>query len=216
MASPAYPPGNSASPTSSTGAAILRPAAFASGPSLPRATLVVGGARSGKSVYAERMIDAARTGHGANPLYIATAEARDVEMAERIRLHRARRGSAWQTIEEPFDLVSVLGANTGRIILVECLTLWLTNLLLAEKDIAAERERLAAAVAELAGPVVLIANEVGLGIVPENALARRFRDEAGLLNQAIAQTCQRVIFMAAGLPMVMKDESAAAATGAAR
>jgi adenosylcobinamide kinase / adenosylcobinamide-phosphate guanylyltransferase len=216
MASPAYPSGISASPSSSSSASIVRPAAFASGPSLPRATLVLGGARSGKSAYAERRIDGGRAGNGANPLYIATAEARDAEMAERIRRHRERRGSAWQTIEEPFDVAGVLRANAGRIMLVDCLTLWLTNLLLAEKDVAAERELLAATVAALDSPVVLIANEVGLGIVPENALARRFRDEAGLLNQAVAQVCQRVVFMAAGLPMVMKDESATAAAGAAR
>lgn len=217
MASPAYPPGP-ASPAN-TRAAIVRPAAFASqttGASLPRATLIVGGARSGKSSHAERLIDAARGHAGTTPLYIATAEARDAEMVERIRLHRERRGAAWQTIEEPFDLPGVLRANQGRTILVDCLTLWLTNLLLAECDIAAAREQLAASVANFSGAILLVANEVGLGIVPDNALARRFRDEAGILNQAIAKVCPRVIFMAAGLPMIMKDESAAAAAGVAR
>ena len=223
MASPAYPPGTSASATASASASIVRPAAFAlahpplaAGPSLPRATLVIGGARSGKSTYAEGMIDDARTPQGARPVYIATAEARDSEMAERIRLHRERRGLSWETIEEPQDLVGVLTAHNGRVTLVDCLTLWLTNVLLADKDIPVERDRLVATVAGLAGPAILIANEVGLGIVPDNALARRFRDEAGLLNQAIAKVCDRVIFMAAGLPMVLKDEAATAATGAAR
>jgi adenosylcobinamide kinase/adenosylcobinamide-phosphate guanylyltransferase len=220
MASPAYPPGISASPLSPTSASIVRPAAFASpqnaDANLPRATFILGGARSGKSSYAERLIDSARDGNGAKPLYIATAEARDAEMVERIRLHRERRGSAWETIEEPVDLTGVLRANAGRIILVDCLTLWLTNLLLAERDIAAEREKLIATIANFSGAVVLIANEVGLGIVPDNALARRFRDEAGFLNQAVAQICARVIFMAAGLPMVMKDEIAAASAGAVR
>jgi adenosylcobinamide kinase / adenosylcobinamide-phosphate guanylyltransferase len=225
MASPAYPPGNSASSASSAAssasASIVRPAAFTgtqtATSTLPRTTLIVGGARSGKSSHAERLIDGARAGNaGATPFYIATAEARDAEMVERIRLHRERRGSAWQTIEEPFDLIGVLRANPGRTVLVDCLTLWLTNLLLAERDLAAEREQLAASVASFSGTIILISNEVGLGIVPDNALARRFRDEAGILNQAIAKVCQRVIFMAAGLPMTMKDESAAVAAGAVR
>lgn len=186
------------------------------GPTLPRATLVLGGARSGKSSYAERMIAAAPIPQGTRPLYIATAEAGDGEMAERIRRHRETRGSSWDTVEEPFDLAGALIAHNGRAIVVDCLTLWLTNLLLSDKDIPAERERLVAAVAGIAGPVVLIANEVGLGIVPDNTLARRFRDEAGLLNQALARVCDRVIFMAAGLPLVMKDEHGAATDDATR
>ncbi|HEX7005854.1 MAG TPA: bifunctional adenosylcobinamide kinase/adenosylcobinamide-phosphate guanylyltransferase [Alphaproteobacteria bacterium] len=192
------------------------------GASLPRATLVLGGARSGKSAYAEQLIEGARVALGVKPLYIATAEARDTEMIERIRRHRDRRGDRWDTIEEPIYLSGALvahsghsGTGPGRPILVDCLTLWLSNLLLAGHDIAHEREQLAATIACLDGPVVLISNEVGLGIVPDNALARAFRDEAGLLNQAIAQVCVRVVFMAAGLPMVMKHETTAA-TGAAR
>jgi adenosylcobinamide kinase/adenosylcobinamide-phosphate guanylyltransferase len=191
-----------------------------SGATLPRATLVLGGARSGKSAYAEQLIEGARVALGTKPVYIATAEARDTEMAERIRHHRGRRGDRWDTVEEPVYLSGALvahgGAQAGRPILVDCLTLWLSNLLLAGHDIAHEREQLAATVACLEGPVVLIANEVGLGIVPDNALARRFRDEAGLLNQAMAQVCARVVFMAAGLPMVMKHETGVVATGASR
>ena len=179
----------------------------------PRATLVLGGARSGKSSYAQRMILGATK---SRPLYIATAQALDDEMAERIGRHRADRGTSWDTIEEPLDLAGALAANNGRAIMVDCLTLWLSNLLHVEKDISSERDRLVATVADIAGPVVLIANEVGLGIVPDNALARRFRDEAGWLNQALAQICDRVIFMAAGLPLVMKDETAIAGTTTSR
>ena len=178
-----------------------------------RVTLVLGGARSGKSGYGEGLILATQP---ARPLYIATGQALDDEMAERIRHHRQSRAAAWETLEEPFDLTGVLTAHRDRAILVDCLTLWLSNLLLAGRDIAREREALVEAIAGLAGPVVLIANEVGLGIVPDNALARRFRDEAGWLNQALAQVCERVIFMAAGLPLVMKGETAIAAPGIAR
>lgn len=174
-------------------------------PVLPRITLVIGGARSGKSAYAETMIAEASRTNGPRPLYIATAEARDPEMRERISLHRERRGSLWETVEEPLHLAGALVAGGGRAVLVDCLTLWLTNHLLAGRDIAAERERLIATINALNGPVALIANEVGLGIVPDNALARAFRDEAGLLNQAVARAANRVVFMAAGLPLVMKD-----------
>jgi adenosylcobinamide kinase/adenosylcobinamide-phosphate guanylyltransferase len=180
-----------------------------------RSTLVLGGARSGKSAYAEQVIEGARVALGVKPVYIATAQALDTEMAERIRHHRERRGTRWDTVEEPIYLSGALVAQTGRPVLVDCLTLWLSNLLHAGHDIAHEREQLCATIACLAGPVVLIANEVGLGIVPDNALARRFRDEAGLLNQAIAQICPRVVLMAAGLPLVMKHEGALAA-GATR
>ena len=182
-------------------------------PLLPRATLVLGGARSGKSGYAERMILGARP---SRPLYIATAQALDDEMAERIRRHRETRGAAWDTVEEPLDLAGVLTTHNSRAMVVDCLTLWLSNLLHANKDVPQERARLVATIAGLSGPVALIANEVGMGIVPDNALARRFRDEAGWLNQALAQVCGRVIFMAAGLPLVMKDETAIAATPATR
>lgn len=239
MASPVYPsgppgssgPSGSKPPSSSassdrpaTHSTVVRPVEFerdarapavGSGANPPRATLVLGGARSGKSAYAEQVIEGARVALGQRPLYIATAEARDTEMAERIRLHRARRGERWDTVEEPIYLSGALVAHPGRPVLVDCLTLWLSNLLHAGHDIAHEREQLAATIACLDGPVVLIANEVGLGIVPDNALARAFRDEAGLLNQAMAQVCARVVFMAAGLPMVMKHE-AGVATGAAR
>lgn len=168
---------------------------------LPRSTLVLGGARSGKSRYAEGLVETAGGG-----TYVATAEAGDAEMATRIRAHRDRRGPSWTTIEAPLDLVEALhrADAAGRPVLVDCLTLWLTNLMLAERDVEAEAERLAAALPCLHMPIVLVTNEVGLGIVPENALARRFRDLAGQANQRLAATVERVVFVAAGLPLALK------------
>jgi adenosylcobinamide kinase/adenosylcobinamide-phosphate guanylyltransferase len=172
---------------------------------LPRLTLVLGGARSGKSRYAEALIE------GAAPaaLYLATAEARDDEMAERIRRHRARRGARWTTIEEPLDLAPRLLelAAVPKPILVDCLTLWLANLLEAGRDVDREIAGLIEVLPRLPAAVVLVANEVGLGIVPDNALARAFRDHAGRLNQAVAQRAERVVFMAAGLPLFLKDRN---------
>ena len=182
------------------------PRNFASAP--PAVTLVLGGARSGKSRFAEGLT-AATPGPW---VYLATGEAGDAEMAARIRHHRERRGEGWITIEETLDLPGALprAAGEGGTILVDCLTLWVSNLIAASRDVTAETQRLIAALPQISSPIVFVANEVGLGIVPDNALARRFRDEAGLLNQAIAQICPRVVFMAAGLPMVMKHEGAAA------
>lgn len=170
---------------------------------LPRVTLVLGGARSGKSVYAERLIEEA----AATALYLATAEALDTEMAERVRRHRARRGPRWATIEEPLALVDRLTseARGGRPILVDCLTLWLSNLLHTQRDIERESAALLDALPSFEAPIVFVANEVGLGIVPENALARAFRDHAGRLNQRLAARADRVVFIAAGLPLILKD-----------
>ncbi len=177
-------------------------------PSLPHLTLVLGGARSGKSRHAEALVE----GRATAAVYVATAEARDGEMAERIERHRARRAAApgairWQTVEEPIALTRCLLelARPDWPILVDCLTLWLSNLMLAGRDVAAETAGLVAAIPLLAGPVVLVANEVGLGIVPDNALARAFRDHAGLLNQSLAAMADRVVFLAAGLPLVLKQ-----------
>lgn len=169
---------------------------------LPAVTLVLGGARSGKSAHAEGLVEA--TGGG---IYVATAEARDHEMAERVRRHRVRRGPRWTTVEEPLDLARALDANfvPGRPMLVDCLTLWLSNIMAAGLDVDAETVKLSEALGRAAGPVVLVANEVGLGIVPSTPLGRAFRDEAGRLNQEVARIAQRVIFVAAGLPMTMKD-----------
>lgn len=164
-------------------------------------TLILGGARSGKSAHSEALIEKLP----APWTYIATGQAFDDEMRERIAHHRNRRGDGWRTVEAPFDLASTLEAvPEDQPVLVDCLTLWLTNHMLAEHDLAAESERLSAVLAKPRGPWIVVSNEVGLGIVPDNALARRFRDEAGRLNQRVAQIADRVLFMAAGLPMVLK------------
>ncbi|MDR7036463.1 adenosylcobinamide kinase/adenosylcobinamide-phosphate guanylyltransferase [Methylobacterium sp. BE186] len=165
----------------------------------PRMTLVLGGARSGKSAHAEALIEACP----APWTYLATAQAWDDEMRERIGLHRARRGEGWVTRDVPVDLSAAIRATRGPV-LVDCLTLWLTNLMMAEADLAAAFEDLAAACAAAAGPLVLVSNEVGLGIVPDNALARAFRDAAGRLHQRLAREADRVVFLVAGLPMVVK------------
>lgn len=174
---------------------------------LPPVTLVLGGARSGKSRYAEALVESQPGAW----IYLATAETLDHEMAERVRRHKARRSSRWTTVEQALELTPALKAEAraGRAVLVDCLTLWLSNLMAAGWDLAAETEALAEALGGLAGPVVLVSNEVGLGIVPDNAVARDFRDHAGRLNQAVAGVSQRVVFMAAGLPMVLKERAAA-------
>jgi adenosylcobinamide kinase/adenosylcobinamide-phosphate guanylyltransferase len=175
---------------------------------LPAVTLILGGARSGKSRHAERLIEAAET---ATALYIATAEPGDAEMAARIAEHRARRhgvgrGRFWRTVEAPLDLAAAIAAHAApdRPILVDCLTLWLANLLLAGRVVEHEAETLCGALRRTAGPVVLVANEVGLGLVPETPLGRRFRDAAGRLNQGVAALADSVVFVAAGLPLVLK------------
>ena len=164
--------------------------------------LVLGGARSGKSRYAEGRAQAA----GGERIYIATAQPLDDEMRQRIARHRADRGPGWQTIEAPRALADAIAdhGTAGRILLVDCLTLWTSNLLLADADIPAETARLVAAIGACAAGIILVANEVGLGIVPDNALARRFRDEAGRVNEAIAAACDEAVFVAAGLPLTLK------------
>lgn len=168
---------------------------------LPKITLVLGGARSGKSRYAEALIG------DRTAIYLATGEARDAEMAERIRAHRERRSAQWTTREAPLDLAGALQAadQPGRPILVDCLTLWLSNLMGAERSPAAETRSLIARLPQVASPVIFVSNEVGLGLVPDNALAREFRDHAGRLHQEIAAIANRVVFVAAGLPLILKD-----------
>lgn len=168
-----------------------------------RSMLVLGGARSGKSRYAEGLA----LGHAGAWVYIATAQPGDVEMAARISAHRDRRGPEWSTVEAPIALVEALEAATGNFVLVDCLTLWISNLLLGQLDIASRIDRLAEALRVRPGTVVVVSNEVGLGIVPDNALARTFRDEAGLANQRLAEACDEVVFMAAGLPLKLKGPS---------
>ena len=162
-------------------------------------TLVLGGARSGKSRRAEALIAALPPPW----TYIATAQAFDAEMHERIALHRERRDKRWLTVEEPLALPQALAATKGPV-LIDCLTLWLTNLMLGNHDLPDAFAALEAALVAAENPVVLVSNEVGLGIVPENALARAFRDEQGRLNQRMAALAGHVVFMAAGLPMVLK------------
>lgn len=164
--------------------------------------LVLGGARSGKSLHAERLV----ADSGLERVYVATAEARDAEMTERIRHHRARRGPDWRTLEAPEALEEVLAAQArpGRAILVDCLTLWLSNLLHLGHEPESRGAALCARLSEARGLVVLVSNEVGLGLVPETPLGRRFRDAQGRLNQAVAAAAGRVEFVAAGLPIVLK------------
>ena len=170
----------------------------------PKLTLVLGGARSGKSRYAESLI-------AATPppwVYVATAQALDAEMAERIAHHRKRRGDGWHTIEEPHDLQDAIdAAPAGAAVLVDCLTLWLTNRMLADADMEVETGRLEAALARRNGLTVLVSNEVGSGIVPDNALARRFADLQGRLNQRLAACADRVVLVVAGLPLIVKGQA---------
>jgi adenosylcobinamide kinase/adenosylcobinamide-phosphate guanylyltransferase len=171
-------------------------------PSIPLLTLVLGGARSGKSRYAESLIAALPPPW----IFVATAEAGDAEMAERIAMHRARRGADWRTIEAPHDLAAALAAMDGDPpALVDCLTLWLSNRMLAAADVEAEAARLETVLVSRRGPAILVSNEVGLGIVPDNVLARRFRDLQGRVNQRMAARAGRVVMMVAGLPLVVKD-----------
>jgi adenosylcobinamide kinase / adenosylcobinamide-phosphate guanylyltransferase len=163
-------------------------------------TLVLGGARSGKSRYAESLIAASPPPWA----YVATAEAGDAEMIDRIAAHRSRRGCAWRTIEAPRDLDAALKSCGTMPVLVDCLTLWLSNLMLAETDIEAEMARLENSLAAAAAPVVLVANEVGYGVVPDHPLGRRFRDLQGVLNQRIAARADRVVLVVAGLPLALK------------
>jgi adenosylcobinamide kinase/adenosylcobinamide-phosphate guanylyltransferase len=164
-------------------------------------SLILGGARSGKSSYAEQLIKALPPPW----LYCATAQAFDDEMRDRIAHHQSRRDDGWQTVETPLDLASLV-SNEARPMLVDCLTLWLTNIMLAEKDVAEEIEKLLTSARSAKAPIVFVSNEVGLGVVPDNALARAFRDHAGRLHQDLAKIANRVVFMVAGLPMVLKDE----------
>ncbi len=165
-------------------------------------TFILGGARSGKSRFAENLIATS----GLERHYIATGRAWDDEMQARIDQHRADRGPFWTTHEEPLDLTERLTAidAEGRAILVDCLTLWLTNLMMEGRDIAAQSAALAGFLPHAKARLVIVSNEVGLGIVPENRMAREFRDHAGRLHQMIAASAEDVYFIAAGLPLKMK------------
>lgn len=168
----------------------------------PDTTLVLGGARSGKSRHAEGLV----TARPQPWIYVATAQAWDDEMRARIARHRDDRGPGWTTVEEPLDLPGVIRRHAvpGATLLVDCLTLWLSNLMGAERDVDAAGAELLAALDAAQGAVVLVSNEVGLGIVPDNALARAFRDHAGRLHQRVAAKADKVVFVVAGLPMTVK------------
>lgn len=165
--------------------------------------LVLGGARSGKTGFAERLAMRA----GETPLYLATAQALDAEMTERVRAHQQQRHKRFSTLEEPIALTTALRAAAKQhdVILVDCLTLWITNLLVAGADVANAVDELAAALPGIdTARVILVSNEVGLGIVPDNAMARMFRDLAGAAHQRLAEICEEVHFVIAGLPMTLK------------
>ena len=167
---------------------------------LPNLSLVLGGANSGKSTFAEHLL----LGCGAHPVYVATAESHDAEMAAKIKAHRATRGTRWRTVEAPLDLASALaGCGAGDVVLIDCATMWLTNEILADApgDLC---DTFMQALADAPCPVVVVSNEVGQGIVPDNALARRFRGAQGRLNQRIAAQAGLVVAVMAGLPLVLK------------
>ncbi len=167
--------------------------------------LILGGARSGKSALAERL--AAES--GLDVVYIATATAGDAEMAERIAHHRSRRPARWELVEEPLRLAAALrgAAASDRCLLVDCLTLWLNNVIADEALFQQERFALLEALPGLPGRVILVSNEVGMGIVPLGELTRRYCDEAGRLHQDLAQRCDRVSLVAAGLPLILKGNT---------
>ena len=167
-----------------------------------KALLVLGGARSGKSRYAQRLAESSCL----EPVLIATAQACDAEMAERIRRHAAARSANWIVVEEPAAAAEALRreARKERIVVVDCATLWLNNMLLSHQDVAAETQKLAQSVAGLPGPVIFVSNEVGAGIVPDNELARAFRDAQGLLNQELGAACDAVVLITAGIAVCLK------------
>ncbi|TAL77447.1 MAG: bifunctional adenosylcobinamide kinase/adenosylcobinamide-phosphate guanylyltransferase [Beijerinckiaceae bacterium] len=172
-----------------------------------KSILILGGARSGKSRYAQKLAEAS----GKMPVLIATAAAGDDEMAERIEKHRAERSAHWRVVEEQIDLAGALvrEAAADRVLVVDCLTLWLSNLMCAAKEADAAVSGLVAVLARLDGPVIFVTNEVGLGIVPNSKLGRAFRDAQGRLNQSLAAACEIVLFVTAGLPLQLKPSALA-------
>lgn len=168
---------------------------------MPKVSLILGGAKSGKSKYAEDL-----SANYENKLYIATAEARDEEMKDRIKAHQKQRGTNWQTIEEPLNIKDHLEAQNepNSVILVDCMTIWLSNLFEQNCNIETETNLLLKTLPNCSADVIMVSNEVGLSIVPENALARKFRDEQGILNQKLAKVANNVVFIAAGLPINLK------------
>lgn len=168
---------------------------------LPNLTLVLGGAASGKSAFAESLVLQA----GEPPVYVATAQIFDDEMAMKVARHQKTRGTGWTTIEEPLDIAAALDqAGRNQPVLIDCATLWLTNVILGEHDVDAASDGFLQTVKAFAGPVVVVSNEVGQGIVPDNTLSRQFRNAQGRLNQQIAAEADLVVAVMAGLPMAIK------------
>lgn len=170
--------------------------------SMNNITLILGGARSGKSQFAENLAN-----NRSDKLYLATAQVRDEEMQNRIQIHQNRRDETWQTMEEPLEIAAILKheMKPERVILVDCLTLWLSNVMESDKSLDQECENLLKAIENPSGHIIFISNEVGLSIVPENKLAREFRDNQGILNQRLAKRADNVVFIAAGLPIYLKE-----------
>lgn len=168
---------------------------------MPKVSLILGGAKSGKSKYSEDL-----TSNYENKIYIATAEARDGEMKDRIKAHQKQRGTSWQTIEEPLNIKDHIQSlhEPNSVILIDCITLWLSNLFEQNCNIETETNLLLKTLPNCSADVILVSNELGLSIVPENALARKFRDEQGILNQKLAKVATNVVFIAAGLPINLK------------
>ncbi|WP_297803780.1 bifunctional adenosylcobinamide kinase/adenosylcobinamide-phosphate guanylyltransferase [uncultured Brevundimonas sp.] len=165
-------------------------------------TLVLGGARSGKSRYAQHAAEAAAAAAGTKPIAIVTAQIYDDEMAERVAKHREERGDEWATIEAPLDLPQAIeNLGEGDVAVIDCITLWLTNVMLAEKNIAQQTRELLVALTNTQAKIWVVSNEVGWGIVPDNALARRFRDEAGRLNQVLAECAAQSVLIVAGMKL---------------
>lgn len=170
---------------------------------LPKLTFVLGGASSGKSAFAEALVLAT----GAARVYVATSQVYDDEMAAKVRDHLAARGDGWLTIEEPMDMSKALSQiGPDQVVLLDCASMWLTNHMMAESDLGTATEAFMAALSACAGRVVVVSNEVGMGIVPDNALARRFRIAQGKLNQRLAEKADLAVFVVAGLPQVLKGK----------
>ena len=167
-----------------------------------KSLLVLGGARSGKSRFAQTQAE----NSPGDLVYIATAQPLDAEMADRIARHRHDRGPRWRTVEAPQELTNAISDNSrcDNVLLIDCLTLWASNLMFAERDISAEIAALTTAISNAPGRIILVSNEVGLGVVPDNALARQFRDVAGEINQEVARIADSVVFVMSGLPVVLK------------
>ena len=168
---------------------------------LQKLTLILGGAASGKSAFAEGLV----TESGLSPVYVATAQVWDAEMADKVACHRSMRGDGWRTVEEPLDMARALAGVTAKdAVLIDCATLWLTNVILSDADLALAEAGLFASIDACPAPVVIVSNEVGQGIVPDNVLSRRFRDAQGALNQRLAAQAGLVVAVMAGLPLVWK------------